>query len=161
MLFKLDKLSLTTDRRFATDDELKFVVTYTRTFELRKSAYTRLQTSEKKIVDQVYAKMRSLNPKLFINGNQDMSDKWKRDTLLVVRHSAIAILLDDPDYLKESFLLWFQTLMQAFGTEENCRVTYSVMQDVVKHMFPAAEASLILPILALNQEILGTSKVTA
>jgi Phycobilisome protein len=159
MLYKLDKLSVDTDGRFATDDELKFLNTYTRSFELRKSAYNRIQASEKKILEQVYAKMRSLNPKLFINGNQDMSEKWKRDTLLVIRHSAIAVLLDDPDHLKDEFLLWFQTLMQAFGTEECCRVTYQVMQDVVKHMLPATEASLILPILALNQEILGTSKM--
>ncbi|MDX1976633.1 MAG: phycobilisome protein [Pseudanabaenaceae cyanobacterium bins.68] len=159
MLFNLERLSVTGDGRFASDQELKFLQGYSRSFSQRKAVYLKLQAAEKKILEQVYAKMRSLNPKLFMNGNLDMSEKWKRDTLLVIRHSAMAMLLDDPEYLKQEFLLWFQTLMQAFGTEENCRITYSVMQDVVKHMFNEPEAQLINPILALNEEILGTSKV--
>lgn len=155
MLSQLEKLSMDTDGRFASDEELAFVDAYVQSFSLRVQTYQTLQLVESAIVQQVEAKMRSIDPILFHNGKEDVSAKWKRDTVRVLRYSAIAMLMDDPATLRERFLLWFQTIMKAFGAEKSCNATYEVMQQVVKQHLTPQQASMFCPILELNRVALG------
>lgn len=155
MLSQLQKLSCETDGRYATDEELEFVSEFGRSFYLRVETYQRLQTMEAIIVQQVLTKMQLLESSLFQGNNADLIAKWRRDTIRVLRYSAIAMLLNDPDSLRDRLLFWFRTIMKAFGAERSCSVTYAVMQDVVRcHLLPT-QASLFCPILEMNRQILG------
>lgn len=156
MLSQIQRLAQETEGRYATDEELRFLADYARSYELRVQTYQKLQTCEMMIIQQVQAKMRAIDPMLFRQGNEDLTNKWKRDTLRVLRYSAAAMLIDDPESLRERFLFWFQTIMRAFNAQKSCGVTYTVMQDVVKQMLTPSEANLILPILEVNRRMLGT-----
>jgi hypothetical protein len=155
MLSQLENLSLTTDGRYASDEELQFVSDYMQLFGLRLQTYQTLQLVEAAIVQQVETKMRLLDPNLFRSGNEDVSAKWKRDTLRVLRYSAVAMLMDDPETLRRRFLLWFQTIMKAFDAQKSCNATYEVMQEVVKQHLTPIQASLFCPILEINRQTLG------
>ncbi|AFY72286.1 Phycobilisome protein [Synechococcus sp. PCC 7502] len=155
MFVNLEKLSVETDGRYASDDELEFINTYIKSFSLRKQVYQKLKSLEAKIVEQVYTKLRSLDPKLLQNGAEDVSDKWKRDTLRVLRYVALTVLIDDDDNLKNQFLIWFQTIMQAFNAERSCDATYNIMQQVVKQLLEPQEVALVSPVLELNRNLLG------
>jgi len=155
MLSQCRKLSFDTDGRYATDAELQFMVDYVPSFSLRVQTYQRLQAIEATVVQQVYAKMRSLDPKIFLNGNEDISGKWKRDTLRVLRYSAIAMLLNDPESLREHLLFWMQTIMKAFGAQRSCHFTYEVMQAVIQQQLTPVQADLFCPILEMNRRMLG------
>jgi hypothetical protein len=156
MLSQIQRLSQETEGRYASDEEIRFLAEYARSFELRVQTYQKLQANEAAIVQQVHAKMKAIDPTLFRQGNEDISNKWKRDTLRVLRYSAAAMLIDDPESLRERFLFWFQTIMRAFSAQKACGVTYTVMQDVIKQALTPNEASLILPILEVNRRMLGT-----
>ncbi|GAP95499.1 phycobilisome protein [Leptolyngbya sp. NIES-2104] len=156
MLSQIQRLTQETEGRYATDEELRFLADYARSYELRVQTYQKLQTCEMMIIQQVQAKMRAIDPTLFRQGNEDLTNKWKRDTLRVLRYSAAAMLIDDPELLRERFLFWFQTIMRAFNAQKSCGVTYTVMQDVIKQMLTTSEANLILPILEVNRRMLGT-----
>lgn len=153
MLSQLKKLSDDTDGRYATDDELQFLDGYAHSFYVRVQTYQRLQIAEAMIVQQVLSKVRKLDPASFQRDHAEM--KWKRDTIRVLRYSAIALLLDDPNTLRERLLYWFRIIMKAFGTEKNCAITYQVMQEVVQQYLTPTQANLFCPILALNRQILG------
>jgi hypothetical protein len=155
MLSQLERLRAEVDGRYATDLELQFMQDYVTSFSLRIQTYVRLQSLENTIVQQVYSQMRSLDPSLFLSSGEDVSGKWKRDTLRVLRYSAVALLLNDPDSLQERLLFWMQTIMRAFGAERSCAVTYEVMQTVTAQHLSGAQASLFLPILELNRSSLG------
>jgi hypothetical protein len=157
MLSQLERLSSEIDGRYATDAELQFLVDYGQSFNLRVQTYQKLQEVETALVQQAYAKIRSTDPDLFKHGNEDISGKWKRDTLRVLRYTAIALLMDDSETLRERFLLWFQTIMRAFSAEKGCNTTYTVLQEIVKQNFPAPQANLICPILELNRRSLGVA----
>lgn len=157
MLSQLQKLSGETEGRYATDEELQFLVDYMKTYPLRVQTYQKLQELEATIVQQVYDRMRVIDPTLFRQGNEDVSLKWKRDTLRVLRYSAVAMLMNDSDTLCERLLFWFQTIMRAFGAQRSCRITYEVMQEVVKQQLPPAQASLICPILEIDRQLLGVT----
>jgi Phycobilisome protein len=155
MLSQLYKLTYETEGRYASDEELAFIAHYSRSFALRVETYQRLQAGEAQIVQQVLAKMQALDPMLLRSANGDVTAKWKRDTIRVLRYSAIAMLLDDPDTLRERFLFWFRTVMKAFAAEHSCKMTYTVMQQVVKQYLTPSQADLFCPILEINRQVLG------
>lgn len=155
MLTQLDKLIRNVDGRYATDEELSFLADYVRSYELRVQTYQKIQATESVIVQQVHNKMRTMDAALFKSSNQDLSAKWKRDTLRVLRYSAVAVLTSDADALQERLLFWFQTIMRAFAAQRSCGITYTVMQEVVRQHLTATQANLFLPILEINRRILG------
>jgi Phycobilisome protein len=155
MLTQLDKLTRDVEGRYATDEELSFFTDYINSYELRLQTYQKLQAAEAIIFQQVYNKMRTMDPTLFMVGNQDVSAKCKRDTLMGLRYSAIALLISDTDALQERFLLWLQTIMRGSPAQRSCGIAYTVMQEVVKQHLKATQASLFLPILEMNHRMLG------
>jgi hypothetical protein len=157
MLSKLQQLGTNTDGRYASDDELQFMDTYINSFDVRVNAYRQIKAAEKEIVDTVLTKLQKSQPNLLAARGEDMQNKWKQDTFRVLRHSAMAVLLDDPKHLREQFLYWFQTIMQAFGAQEACNATYLIMQDVVRDVLPKDIADLLCPILEMNRELLGAA----
>ena len=158
MLSKLQQLGTNADGRYASDEELQFMDTYISSFDSRVEAYRRIKAIEKEIVDTVLIKLKTSYPNLLLPKGEDMQGKWKQDTLRVLRHSAMTVLLDDPELLRQQFLYWFQTIMQAFGAQEACNITYLVMQDVVKDLLPKNVADLLCPILEINRNLLGSQQ---
>ncbi|WP_088891899.1 phycobilisome protein [Leptolyngbya ohadii] len=155
MLRQLNCLSRDVEGRYATDAELQFIADYVGSFAQRLQTYQKLQDTETAIVQQTYAKVRTIDSRLFMYGSEDATQKWKRDTLRTLRYTAAAVLLNDSETLQERFLLWFQTIMRAFSVQRSCEVTYQAMQDVVRQQFPVQQANLICPILELNRRSLG------
>ncbi len=155
MLTNVEALVQATDGRYATDQELMFFQTYLSTVGTRLRAYQKIQAAEPQIVSQVMTRLKAQKPDLFQVGEQDLAAKWQRDTVRVLRYSAIALLLDDPERLKETLLSWFQTIMRAFGAQESCDLTYAAMQTVMPQFLNAEELKLFLPILELSRVILG------
>jgi len=157
MLSQFKHLSTKIDGRYATDAELQFIADYISSYTLRKHIYVKLQSLESKIVSEVFERIRSVDPKLQEKGDQNLVNKWKQDTIRVLRYSAIAVLLDDAELHQERFLFWFQTVMRAFGTQKSCDVTYSVMQDVIQKHLQPLEFQIVQPIIELNRAALGTA----
>ncbi len=156
MISQIDSLQRELDGRYASDRELQFFWDYARSFNLRLQTYLKLQGLEPEILKRVQAKMRMLDPSLLADGSQDLTAKWKQDTLRVLRYSAVAMLLDDRDFLRDRLLYWMQTVMKAFGAQRSCEVTYRVMQEVVREQLTLAESNLLCPILELNRLLLGS-----
>lgn len=155
MFSQLQQLSKTADGRYATDTELEFLSEYLRSFNLRLGTYSRLQTLEGQILQQVQTRMRSLDPTLLQSGEEDLTGKWKRDTIRVLRYSAIAMLCNDADLFRDHLLYWMQTIMKAFGAQRSCEVTYKIMQEVVQEHLSPTEAKLLCPFLELTRVMLG------
>lgn len=155
MLTNVNALIQATDGRYASDQELMFFQTYLSTVGTRLRAYQKIQAAEQQIVAQVITRLKAQRPNLFQVGGQDLAAKWQRDTVRVLRYSAIALLLDDPERFKETLLSWFQTVMRAFGAQESCDLTYAAMQTVMPQVLNTEELKLFLPILELSQITLG------
>lgn len=155
MLSQLNSLSLEVEGRYATDAELQFIVDFVESFPQRLQTYQNLQQAEAAILQQTYARVRSIDPRLLVSGVEDLTPKWKRDTVRTLRYTAAAVLLNDPETLQEQFLLWFQTIMRAFGAQRSCDVTYGAMQEAVKQQLPTQQANLVCPLLELNRRALG------
>ncbi|MGB3312352.1 MAG: phycobilisome protein [Nodosilinea sp.] len=155
MLTDVESLVRATDGRYASDQELMFFRAYLSTVGTRLRAYQKIQAAESQIIAQVLARIKAQKPDIFQTGEQDLAAKWQRDTVRVLRYSAIALLLDDSERLQENLLSWFQTIMRAFGAQESCGLTYEAMQAVMTQVLNAEELKLFLPILELSRVTLG------
>lgn len=119
MLSQLNCLSRDVEGRYATDAELLFIAEYVKSYLRRLQTYQKLQEIEATIVQQTHAKMQLIDPKLFYYGTEDVTSKWKQDTLRTLRYSAAAMLFNDLETLQERFLSWLQTIMRAFGVQQS------------------------------------------
>ncbi len=157
MLTHLQEISAETDKRYASDDELLYLSQYASSFRQRSAAYQELQRVETGLVKKVEQKLSTIdNGQLLQFGTQDITRKWQQDTVRVLRHSALAMLLDDKKLFQNRFLYWFQTIMKAFGTQRACSLTYGIMAETIDILVSAATADLLKPILELNRDTLGS-----
>lgn len=155
MLSQMQRLSFNVEGRYATDEELRFIPEYLKTYELRLQTYQKLQEIEQLVIQQVLEKVLAQGSNATRSGTTDIFAKCKRDTTIVWRYSVAALLMDDPDTLRERCLLWFQTIIRAINHQKLCHSTYIAMQDVIKQHLTPQQSSLFLPILDLNRRLLG------
>jgi Phycobilisome protein len=155
MLSQMQRLSLEVEGRYATDGELKFIPEYLKTYELRLQTYQKLQEIEATVLQQVHEKIQAQDPTLFRNGNVDLAAKCKRDALTTWRYTAITLLMDDQETLRDRYLLWYQSIMRSYNLHRQCSIAYGVMQEVVKPHLTAQQNALIMPILDLNRRMLS------
>ncbi|MEY2977220.1 MAG: phycobilisome protein [Prochlorotrichaceae cyanobacterium] len=155
MLSQLDQLCRATEDRFAQDQELEFLEDYVQSFHQRKELYGKLRAMESDLVQKVYSYLNAKHPEVFQSGSQDLSKKWQQDTLRVIRYIAHAVLMNDIETYRQRFLLWFQTIMKAFGTQKSCQITYEVMTAVLQRSLSAEEYAMVQPFLQLTQETLS------
>ncbi|MEA5452908.1 phycobilisome protein [Leptolyngbya sp. CCNP1308] len=160
MFTNVQALTQATDGRYASDQELMFFQRYLSSVGIRLRAYQKIQGAEQQIISQVLTRLKVQRPDIFLVGGQDLAAKWQRDTVRVLRYSATALLLDDSERFKDTLLLWFQTIMRAFGAQESCNLTYTAMQEVMAQHLNGEELILFLPILELSRMTLGGAITT-
>ncbi len=154
MLTYLKRLSIEADGRYATPEELEFFTTYFASLKIRLSAYQKIQKFESKMIQEVLETLQSQNPNIFRRGSTNITQKWRLDTVRVLRHSAMALLINDPDYLKEHLLIWFATVLQALQVQDLTKLTYQTMVEVMTNYLTPEEQALFLPFLELDLNIL-------
>jgi hypothetical protein len=154
MLKQLAQVSVEADGRYATAQELQFLKDYLQSVDQRISTYESVRDAAEKVVHQVEMQKRAINPNLFQMGTKDVTDICRRDLTNVLRITTAAMLMDDLDRLRDALLLWYRTIVRAFGYQDYAEVTYQVLQDTVKSHLAPEEADLMLPALRLVHSIL-------
>lgn len=153
MLSQIQTLLRDTEGRYATDTELQFLEDYSKGFPQRLRAYQSLRKQERTLIQQTYNQLRKQHPSLFPAGEKEALRKWQRDTIWVLRSSGVAMLLDDIDSLRDRLMLWFQTIMLAFGTQKICYLTYGTLKDLAPKIMGETEGALLGEVLEVNREL--------
>lgn len=156
MLKQLARLSIEADGRYATDQELKFISDYLQSVESRVSAYEKIRDAAENIIEQVKADKQARNNYSFYLGPNDRSETCLRDMPNVLRCSASAMLINDLDRMREGVLIWYQTIVRAFGYEQNAKLNYQILENIVRDNLSPEEAELMMPVLQLNYTILSS-----
>jgi hypothetical protein len=154
MFTQLYRLSIEVDGRYATPEELGFLKFYFETLPVRISTYQKLQKYESIIIQRIQDKLQQINPKILIKGSVNLTSKWRLDTIRILRYSAMTLLINDPDYLQESLLSWFATILQAFKVQDITQYTYKAMFDVLEDYLTPEEKIKFFPLIELNLKIL-------
>ncbi|MBE9028982.1 phycobilisome protein [filamentous cyanobacterium LEGE 11480] len=147
MLSQMQRLTTAAEGRYATDEELRFLPEYLRSYELRMQTYQQLQKSEITILKQVFSTVMQQAPELFSKAQPEQLKHCQQDTLQTLRYCAAAMLVNDADTLRERYLLWLQTIVRAFDKQHSNDLLYTAMQQAVKQHLSAAQADLIVPLI--------------
>ena len=156
MLNQLERLSIDTEGRFATEQELRLLKDYFPTVNLRMSAYQKIRDREDEIMNRLHEKMRQLEPNIFQIASGDVTALFQRDTRIVLRSTIAAMLIDDLDRLRETILLWQRTITKAFKVKHIAALTHNTMPSIIEQFLTPEEYTLIIPFLRLNQAVLAS-----
>ena len=155
MLKQLSRLSLEAEGRYASTKELQFIKSYRSSLELRLSTYQKIRNEEMAVVNLVIQRSHLKNPQLFQLDSEDFKPRCQRDIQLVLKASALAMLTDDLERLRNNLLLWQKTVVKALDHQHYIQVVYKVLPEVVSEILTPEETKLILPALKLSFNILA------
>lgn len=147
MLSQMRRLTMATEGRYATDEELRFLPEYLRSYELRMQTYQQLQKSETKILKYVLLQSMQRAPELFPKEQPEHLKHCQQDVLKTLRYLAAVVLTNDTETLRECYLLWLQSIVRAFDKQRSNDVLYGVMQEACQQILLPPQAKLVVPLI--------------
>lgn len=155
MLKKLEQLSMTTEGRYATNEELEFIKDYLPSIDLRMSAYQKIRDAEDEIIAQLQNRMRQLKPDIFKSKSKDVTQVCRRDIKVILRNAIAAMLINDLDRLRENILLWQKIIIKVFQEQHIATMVHTTMPEIIEQFLTPEEFALVNPALQLNQAVLA------
>lgn len=155
MFKQLTRLTIDTDGRYATDEELQFLQDYLASAEDRITMYEKVREHEEQIIYRWEAAKRGVKEDVFHMGERDVTEICRRDMTNVFRCSATSVLFNDLDRLREGLLIWYQTIVRAYNYTQYAKVSYLIIQETIKEFLNEAETALLMPALKLDHTILS------
>ncbi len=149
MLTDLSLLSIDTDGRYATENELKFLTNYVNSIDVRVGTYKKLCVAIPEIVEKLIKNNKDNNPNLFINALGDVTHMARRDVTLLLSEATAAVLFDDQKMFQEHLLLWHNTITRCFQVDHMLRAMCKVMPQVVAEYLNPDEMAIFSPFISL------------
>ncbi|MFM2429421.1 MAG: hypothetical protein RLZZ511_634 [Cyanobacteriota bacterium] len=147
MLSQMQRLQTIAEGRYASDEELRFLPDYLRSYELRLQTYQQIQKSEAAILKQVFSDVVQQAPEIFPSDRAEQLKHCQQDVLHTLRYCAATLLTDDLDLMRERYVLWLQTVVRAFEKQESNQLIFTAMQKAVAQILPPVQAALLVPLL--------------
>jgi Phycobilisome protein len=110
----------------------------------RSAAYEAIQNQEKSIVEEACQSVK----------NPAESEKMMQEMTLLLRHSALAMLLDDATVLMEGGLSWVQAMAKAQQQQELYVATAEKLMAATLKALPDDQGSLLQPFLSMIPQTL-------
>jgi Phycobilisome protein len=155
-----EQMVLESDGSYLSQSQHDKIDQYVSSVPERISTYRALQEYEKEIIDEVYSRLVAQDASLlkYPDNSKDLRAKWQRDTKRVYCYTCNAMLINDPEWLKDTILYWFSTVMKSYKALPACEATYAIMKDVTQEKLGRTAADLINPYWELNRQILSPSQ---
>lgn len=157
MITTFEQILLESDGTYLPPSRRSVIDQYASSVPERISIYRALQEYEKEIIDEVYNRLVAHDPSLlkYPDNSKDLRTKWQRDTKRVYCYTCNAMLINDPEWLKDTLLYWFSTVMKSYSALPACEATYAIMQEVTQEKLGKTATALINPFWELNRQMLS------
>ncbi len=152
----LESLFYKSEEKFLEATEIKLFKHHVASLADRLSLYERLRDQEvaifQPIADQLLQAFPQEDPKLL--------EKCLKQWLTVMRYAAMAMLLNNPEFLQRRLLEWLTDVIQAHHTQAIEAKLCQLLQARLKEVVSGAQLGLIQPLLDQAQTtLLGSSSV--
>lgn len=121
----------------------------------RRKTYQIIQDKEMAIVEKTLTRFQQENETLLRTAPESIFKKCQGDLISVLRHCAMAMLLQDEELLKDRFLYWMQNIMRALRNQKFNVHIYKILQDVIQEELPEQYANLMMPYLQITHQYLS------
>lgn len=147
--------------RYLTKAEFGSMREYAQSIEARIKACEEIEQREESILSKLMSEMMRAYPD-FEKQYGRAADAGNRDTGLVLRYSAQAMLRNDVEWLDSSLLNWMNTILKGVGlTEGFIRDTYVMMERVCQTELSPETFELVQPYVQRAQAVLSAREEAA
>lgn len=150
---QIESLLDVAESRYLQPEELNNLTQYVDSLPQRLEAYRCLRDQEIAVVQQVADQLQVEMP-LEEVANLERS---LRNALLVMRYSAMAMLLNDESFLKNRLLGWLSQNTEAYNTRSIDTVLYRLLNQRLSQALTDQQMRLLEPSLTLAQNTLLSS----
>ena len=153
MITLLETLVDGADGAYASKQDLRNLEHVMFSWAERKEAYLAVQEKEKVIIDRAMTLIQSSKtaPSDWVM-NPGTLNRCRRDITLALRAYALGMLLQDEEMLKDRFLYWQKSVLQAMGLHNYQGVKF-VLESICIEL-PQEQADLFKPYFKLGQELI-------
>jgi hypothetical protein len=138
------------ENRYLKPSEQKAVTAYMVSLNDRVATYRLLRDRELPLMQTVADQVTTALPQEPVS-RVEQSIKM---AILILRHSAMAMLTDDANYPEERFLPWLREACEIHGTQSIDVMLYPALCQQLRKMFNDRQMSLLMPYLEQVQQVL-------
>jgi Phycobilisome protein len=146
------------ENRYLPPETLTKLNQYVKSLPLRIATYRALRDHEVKIM-QVVANR--LETEFAANHGVETVEQSLRHGLLILRHCAMALLMDDAEYLERQLLGWLRESMQIHQTAPIDMALWRYLRQVLHKAMSAPQFGLLDPMIVGVQKALTVAEAAA
>jgi hypothetical protein len=155
MTFKLDALFDTPDKKYLDAGDLSILSQYVSSIPERMAVYRTLR-------DQEIAIMQPIADVLQQQGghSEPMVERSVRNGLMVLRYVAMAMLLDDDNFVEDRLQGWLPEMVKAYETQTIDQQLFQLLDKQLGKVFSPAQFNLLKPSLEKAQGLMLNTRET-
>ena len=150
MINELNMLFHAAEDSYLQDSDLQYYEASMATLESRLALYEMLRDSEEKIFQRLALSLREDYPDTAPAKLQLALKHW----ILILRYCAMAMLLEDSEFLKYRLLEWMTDVVSAHELQDIESSLYQMLKRRLKKFMSGEQLDLLNPYLSLAQEML-------
>lgn len=138
------------ENRYLKSEDLSVLSHYVTSLPDRLDCYQAIRDHELEIMQWVADRLQVEIP----HEPQENLERSIKNALLLLRYGAMAMLLDDPNFVKQRLLSWVGPTIQVYGSQAIDSTLYRLLNQRLPQVLNARQLSLLSPILEMTQTAL-------
>lgn len=138
------------ENRYLKPEELNCLNQYVESLPNRLETYRYLRDQEVMIMQDVAEKLETQ----FSNEDIVTLERCLKNALLILRYSAMGMLLNDDNFIRHRLLNWLEGTAKAYQTEAIDQVLYQFLNARLNDVLTAAQVQLLMSHLQLAEGVL-------
>ncbi len=147
MASSFEQMLIEAEARYLKPEELGQLKAYVLGWPKRQHVYQVLRERESQMVSRALNALKQEMPSL----SGQVLDLCQRHLLLLLRHSAMAMLLQDEELLKERLIEWMEEEVRLYGLQSVYEIAYRIFQQELKDHLAPGELEFIRPFITQVQ----------
>lgn len=153
---KLDALFNEPEKRYLNADELSVLSQYVSSIPERMKVYRLLRDQEVALLQPVADALQQQMP----DASEAVLERSVRSGLLILRYAAMAMLMDDEQFVDNRLQGWLPEIAKAYNTQAVDQKLFEILTQRLAQALPPQQMSLLKPCLAKAQALLSSSRET-
>ncbi|MCF2970634.1 hypothetical protein L1047_05420 [Synechococcus sp. Nb3U1] len=142
-----EQMLIEAEARYLKPDELSQLKSHILGWPKRQHVYRILREREGQMVGRTLNALKQEMPSL----SGQVLELCQRHLLLLLRHSAMAMLLQDEELLKERLIEWMEEEVRLYGLQSVYEIAYRIFQQELKDHLAPGELEFIRPLITQVQ----------
>ncbi|MEN9222636.1 MAG: hypothetical protein Q6M04_09390 [Thermostichus sp. BF3_bins_97] len=147
MASSIEQMLIEAEARYLKPEELGQLKAHILGWPKRQHVYQILRERESQMVSRTLNALKQEMPSL----SGQVLDLCQRHLLLLLRHSAMAMLLQDEDVLRERLIEWMEEEVRLYGLQSVYEIAYRIFQQELKDHLAPGELEFIRPFITQVQ----------